>query len=167
MDPDGSRLAARSSPGKKSMLDRVFVDTNVLIYLHDAGEAKKRAIARDWFEALLEAGNIVVSTQVLNEFYVAATRRFPRLARDQLRAFIDDLRPLSTGTSGLVIIDRARQVEDQSNYHWYDCLIVAAAIEAGCRYLLTEDLDHGRSFNALTVINPFRASPASVLLIQK
>jgi predicted nucleic acid-binding protein len=145
------------------MTDKLFADTNLLIYLHDLGEKQKRAAALDWFAVMVQSRSLVVSVQVLNEFYAAAVRRFPATPREEFRVFVDDLRPACTAAFTLDTIDRAREIQDAAKYHWYACLIVAAAMASGCRYLVTEDLDHGRSIGGTTIIDPFRVSPKTLL----
>lgn len=54
------------------------------------------------------------------------------------------------------MLDAARYVEQQTNYSWWDCLIVAAAIAQGCDTLATEDMQHGRVLDGLRIVNPFR-----------
>lgn len=127
-----------------------FLDTNVLLYLISADAAKA-----DRAEALLGAG-AVVSVQVLNEF-VAVARRKARLSwpdiRDSLGAIraLCAVKPLTIETH-----DRALDIAERFGLAIYDSLIVAAAAEAGCRRLWSEDMRHGQTIDGVAVANPFR-----------
>lgn len=126
-----------------------FIDTNVLIYAQEAGA--KGEMAR---EVLLAGG--VISVQVLNEFTDVLRRKF-RLeweviadALADVRAALDPVRPIGAQThASAVALSRAH------GFRFYDALIVASAMDAGCDTLLTEDLQAGRRIDGLTIINPF------------
>ena len=130
-----------------------FVDTNVLVYLISA-DAKKAARA----EQVL-AGRVTVSVQVLNEFANVARRKagmaWPVLTQmlADIRQFAD-VRPLTLATHETALTLAARY-----QLPWYDALIAAAALEAGCDTLLSEDFQNGQFLQApetsLTVRNPF------------
>lgn len=131
-----------------------FVDTNVLVYAFDAGTPEKRARA----QAILTQADLelVVSAQVLQEFYWVATRKLaPALpadvAREAVRQFT--LGPVVALDAGLVVqaIDLARQ----HDIALWDAAIVVAAQRAHCDTLLTEDLHDGQAFGEVTVRNPF------------
>lgn len=137
------------------MAGKAFVDTNVLVYAFDAGEAAKQARARD----VLATGSLdefVVSAQVLNEFYVATTRKLdtplsPATAERAVRSLAHlDVVVLD---ANLVLRGIARARE--SRLSLWDALIVEAARRANCERILTEDLNHGQDFDGLTVVNPF------------
>jgi len=133
--------------------DLRFLDTNVLVYLFDADAPAKQAIAR----VLLTAGPVVLSAQVLGEFYVTVTRKLRR-PLDPARASraVADLcaLPVRDVTSGLVLAALRRSQDSQLSY--WDALIVETALEAGASVLLTEDLQDGRSIAGLRIENPFR-----------
>jgi predicted nucleic acid-binding protein len=135
-----------------------FLDTNVFVYTFDRTSMDKRRVAGGWVERALRTQRGVIGTQVVQEFFNVALSKFERPmgvteARDYLRGVLVPLcRHVPTAGS----YDHALLVREQSGYSWYDALIVAAAIEAGCSWLITEDLDHGRKIGSLTVHNPFR-----------
>lgn len=140
----------------------VFVDTNVLIYALDEADRKKQESAREWRAELWKRHQGRISFQVLQEFYVKVTRRWPD-ARQDARAEVRDLlawRPVSVDAEILV---GAWRLQDRYRISFWDALIVAAAKAASCRYLLTEDLQAGQDFDGLLVVNPFRSTPASLL----
>lgn len=131
-----------------------FVDTNVLVYAFDAGAPEKRARA----QAMLSQSDteLVVSAQVLQEFYWVVTRKLSPtvpadVAREAVRQFT--LGPVVSLDAGLVVqaIDLARQ----HDLALWDAAIVVAAQRARCDTLLTEDLHQGQIFGEVTVRNPF------------
>ena len=127
-----------------------FFDTNVLIYAFAAGD-RRSATA----ESLLAEGG-VIGVQVLNEFTNVVRRKlgwdWPRV-----HAALEIIAELTGPALSLTADIHARAVKlaRESSLAFYDALIVAAAADAGCRLLLTEDLQHGRRFGGVTVQNPF------------
>ncbi|MEQ4204448.1 PIN domain-containing protein [Actinopolymorpha sp. B17G11] len=133
-----------------------FVDTNILAYAYDLDEAKKRPIALEALDILWRTKAGVVSTQVLQEFYNTATRRFRQplshaAARRVLRGYSGW--PVVSPDAALILA--ASELHERHSVSFWDALIVEAARRAGASRLLTEDLQHGRTFGALTVENPF------------
>jgi predicted nucleic acid-binding protein len=131
-----------------------FFDTNVLLYLFDRQDIAKTTIARRLYVEHGEAADLVLSTQVLQEFYAVLRRKRllpPQLALDATRELAGhDVR--GTNADGVL---RALALAMQHQLSVWDGLIVQAAMDAGCSTLLTEDLQHGRHYGALQVINPF------------
>lgn len=126
-----------------------FIDTNVLIYAQGAGPKSETA------RRVVLAGGIV-SVQVLNEFVAVLRRKF-RLEWDavadalaDVRAALGPVRPIDVDIH-LSAVTLARL----HGFEFYDALIVASALEAGCDTLLTEDLQSGRRVAGLTIVNPF------------
>lgn len=128
-----------------------FLDTNILIYAFAADDPRSARA-----ESLIADGG-VIGVQVLNEFTNVARRKL-RWQWDHIEAslaVIDELfgpvAPLTTAIHARgVVLARERELSV------YDALIVAAALEAGCQLLLSEDIQHGQKFGTLTVDNPFR-----------
>jgi predicted nucleic acid-binding protein len=136
---------------------RVFVDTNVLVYLFDARVAAKQRRAAELFEMLgTDAYTPVVSTQVLQEAFVALTRKLSVEAKEAL-AILRQLEDsgVTIQTVGVPVVWRAatRVIKDKLSF--WDALIVEAALEADCTVLYSEDLQTGRVFEGLVVANPF------------
>jgi len=105
-----------------------------------------------------------VSYQVVVEFYNVATRRSKEPVdiagvRENVRRLLS-LNPIATDE---VLIETAFAIEDRYRFSWWDSLIIAAAKQAQCRYLLTEDLQHRQNLDGLMVIDPFQADPAEIL----
>lgn len=136
-------------------VDPWFVDTNILVYAYDDDSPRKRAMAR---QLLLEkAEQIVLSTQVLGEFYVTVTRKLAR-PLDALRAVeaVDALCTFTVRPLGAELVRSAVRRSRSAPLSYWDALIVESAIDAGATVLLTEDLQHGQTFGHLRVVNPFR-----------
>lgn len=133
-----------------------FVDTNVLVYLFDSDSPRKQALARALLTA--EADNVVLSTQVLGEFYVATTRKLAQpLSPVVARQAVDEFCALRVQPLHAELVQAAVERSDSSKLSYWDALIVETAIDAGASTLLTEDLQHGQQFNDLRVVNPFRS----------
>ncbi len=137
-------------------MTRSFFDTNILIYLYDEDEPEKRARALELFEEEVAAGRAALSTQVLQEFYVNATRKLRRpLSPERAEARVRDFSglPLVRVDAPMILAAIAR-CRSQSFSFW-DALIVEAAHAAGASRLLTEDLQHGQNIEGLRIENPF------------
>ena len=134
--------------------NRRFVDTNVLVYLFDSDAPGKQAIARRILEDRPE--DLVLSIQVLGEFYVSVTRKLTEpLAPESAGKAVADLCTLSVRPILPSLVPTAVQRSQASQISYWDALIVESAIEAGAEVLLTEDLQHGQRFGRLRVVNPF------------
>lgn len=133
-----------------------FVDTNILLYAHDVGAGEKRLRAADLLRQIIAAGDGVLSTQVLMEFFVNA-RRKPAIALESgvaAQVVAAYASWVIVPTSGQSVLLALRIHRDYGISPW-DALIVAAAAEAQCDRLYTEDLQHGQVIEGVTVLNPF------------
>lgn len=138
------------------MSGRTFLDTNVLVYLYDADAPEKQRAARRVLEHADDDG-LVISTQVLQEFYVTVTKKFAkRLTQAEILLALKGLRKLPTVQVDVPMIFEAIEVAQRFKISFWDSLIVQAALSAGCALLLTEDLQHDLRIGSLTVENPFR-----------
>ena len=139
------------------MSDKYFIDTNVLIYSFDAQSPAKRETARKLLTEALEKGTGVISYQVIQEFLNAATRKFavPLKLKDAEKYLEIVLEPLCEVFSSLELYHQALKIADEWRFSFYDSLIVAAALEAGCQVLYSEDLQDNQTIRGLTVRNPF------------
>ncbi len=130
-----------------------FVDTNVLVYAFDDDSPRKQQAARELLDE--EAHRVVLSTQVLSEFYVTVTRKLGRpLSIDQAIEALDALCELPVHTLGTEIVRAAVRRSAASQVSYWDALIIETALAAGATVLLTEDLQHGQQFGRLRVTNP-------------
>jgi predicted nucleic acid-binding protein len=127
----------------------VFFDTNVLLYVVSADEAKA-----DRAEALIAAGG-VVSVQVLNEFVSVASRKLA-MRLSEIREVLSAIRALcSVEPLSIETHDLALDLMERFQLSFYDALIVAAALLAKCSILYSEDMQHAQRFESLTIRNPF------------
>jgi predicted nucleic acid-binding protein len=138
------------------MSDRIFVDTNVLVYAHDLSAGDRHTKASAIIESLWEAETGVISTQVLQEFYVTVTRKIknplkPNEAREIIRNYI--AWPVQTNDPETTI--RASEIEEKNSLSFWDALIVAAALRLQAQKIVTEDLNHGQVIEGILVENPF------------
>ena len=142
----------------------VFTDTNVLVYARDASESEKQPVALQWMDQLWDTAQGRLSVQVLNEYYVTVTRKLkPGMTRRDAQADIQNLitwNPVPVNGASVI---RAWTVERQFGLQFWDALIVASAQQAGCRYLLTEDLQDGQDLDGVVVVNPFLHQPERFL----
>jgi len=134
------------------MPDKVFIDTNVLIYGYSEDEPDKRQQAID----CVRSGEAWISTQVLNETINVLKRKFS-LSYSQIR---DAVQELSEGFPIVLVsvntIEMALNLAERYQYSYFDSLILASALEARCQILYSEDLHDGQRIeNQLMIINPF------------
>ena len=147
------------------MTDKVFVDTNVLVYSRDASEPRKQKQAMAWMAKLWEAQTGRLSFQVLQEFYATVTEKLqpglePQSARDDVISLFS-WRPIPVDAR---VVKGAWLIQDRYKFSWWDALIISAAQVGHCRYLLTEDLQENQELGKVKVINPFHYSPESLTL---
>jgi predicted nucleic acid-binding protein len=140
----------------------VFVDTNVLIYAVDSGEPTKQRLADNWLNELWKSKMGRLSFQVLQEFYVKASRKGPS-AVDDIRSEIRDLMVWDPVPVTARLLEQGWKIQDRYQLSFWDSLIIAAAQSASCRFLLTEDLQPDQDFDGLLVVNPFLRDPASLI----
>ena len=138
---------------------RAFVDTNVLVYLYDKADGVKREQARQL--VLDDSFDLVISSQVLNEFYVTVTRKIATpMSTATARGAVETLSELEVVpiTRNLVLDALSTGAAHQLS-HW-DSLIVEAAARAGTDTLFTEDLAAGTTIRGVQIVNPFSMSGA-------
>lgn len=144
------------------MPDRVFVDTNVLIYAHDLDAGPKHAVASAILRDLWSSRLGVLSTQVLQEFYVNVTQKIPApLPRATARQIVRGYFVWHVEVLAPAMILKASDIEERHHLSFWDALIVAAALEGGARKLLTEDLNPGQTLEGMEIENPFATVPRS------
>lgn len=135
--------------------------TNVLIYALDEADLKKQSAARVWRAELWKTRRGRISFQVLQEFCVKVTRKWPG-ARREARAEVRDLLAWRPVTMDEKTVERSWRIQDRYQLSFGDAMIVAAAKAASCRYLLTEDLQAGQDLDGLVVVSPFLDDPGSL-----
>lgn len=146
------------------MTGPVFVDSNVWVYTKNLENLWKARRAASWIESLDGEGRLRVSYQVVVEFYSVATRRSKHpVDIAGIRKNVWRLLSLTPIATDETLIDAAFAIEDRYRFSWWDSLIIAAAKKGGCRYLLTEDMQHRQNIDGLTIIDPFQSEPAEIL----
>ncbi len=135
---------------------RTFLDTNILIYAYDISAGDKHQKARDLLADLWGSGLGMVSTQVLQEFYVTVTRKIPKpinlaTARQIIADFLTWDVVVNDGDSILKAID----VQEKHGFSFWDSMVIAAASIGGASILLTEDLSDGQKIGGVEIRNPF------------
>jgi predicted nucleic acid-binding protein len=133
-----------------------FFDTNVLVYCMDAGDPLRQARAIERLEQASAQGKVVLSAQVLQEFYAITTRKLrPALSPAEAREQVERLASFEVIGSSAASVLEATRLADRHQLQWWDALILEAALRAGADILVTEDGQHGQRFGRLSVENPF------------
>lgn len=136
---------------------KYFLDTNILIYAFDRSAGKKHDLALKVVNDCWENKNGCLSIQVLQEFFVTATRKIAKpLEHPTARQIVVDLAHWHLHTP--MIEDILQAIDFQKNYQlsFWDAQVVQSADNSGCKRLLSEDLNHGQVYGDVQVINPFR-----------
>lgn len=139
------------------MIAMPFVDTNILLYRVslDPGEARKQRIA----EEILDRDDLFLSVQVLQEFYVQATRptRPGALTHREACALIESWKRFPILDTSITLVEAALASKIQWQLSYWDAAIIEAARMSGCDTVLSEDLNDGQDYGGVAVRNPFRA----------
>jgi len=136
--------------------DKVFLDTNLLLYAFDVGSPAKHAIAVRILENLWKSGYGILSTQVLQEFFVNVTKKIPKpLPVAVGRDIVEDFLKWKVVTVEGRTILRAIDLQQKHKYAFWDSLVIQSAIEGGAGLLLSEDFRDGQKIGDLTIRNPF------------
>lgn len=137
------------------MSAKTFVDTNILIYAHDVDAGAKHETARGILHHLWDQRTGVLSTQVLQEFYVNVTRKIATpLPKSSARAVVESYTLWCVATTPEEI-SAAFRIEDEARICFWDALIVATAHKAGAARILSEDLNAGQIIAGVRIENPF------------
>jgi predicted nucleic acid-binding protein len=139
------------------MRDRFFLDTNILIYTFDSSAPVKQKQAQKLVHQALTDGNGLISYQVIQEFLNVATKKFSTpLSYIETTLYLEQvLAPLCRFYPNNEFYYFALEIRQHSNFSFYDSLIIAAALNIGCKILYSEDLNHGQEVAGLKIINPF------------
>jgi predicted nucleic acid-binding protein len=146
------------------MTAAVFVDSTTILYTQDRRYPAKQQRSTAWLKSLLASNALTVSLQVLNEIY-SVVRRKPEFAhwRSDVRIFLLDQLEWATPPIAADQVQEAWRLEDRYQIDYWDALLLASANQAGCGYFLSEDLNDGRDYGGVRVVNPFRHAPEDVL----
>lgn len=132
-----------------------FIDTNILLY--SISQAPEEAGKRDAAAAILDRDDLVMSVQVLSEFYYRATspKRGGPIPHKTAVGLIEAWRRFRIIDNTLTILEAALRIRVATGFSYWDCAVIAAAEAGECSELLTEDLTHGRTIGDVTIVNPF------------
>ena len=137
-----------------------FVDTNILVYALAADDLKRSALAQGLVKALMEAGALHTSTQVLQELFVTLTRKVRRpLATDLALLYLDQIAAWPVVILDYAAVRAAIELSSSAILSFWDALIVVAASRCGAKRLYTEDLHDRQAVLGVEIVNPFRAAP--------
>jgi predicted nucleic acid-binding protein len=136
------------------MTDRVFLDTNILVYAQDSASPSKQRKSRQLITQIADSASGVISSQVMQEFYVTATRKLgvePLVVKNILKTFsLFDIVQVST-----ILIHEAIDCSILNQLSFWDSLIITAAAAAGCNKILSEDLNPNQVVLGVKIENPF------------
>jgi predicted nucleic acid-binding protein len=136
-------------------MGRDFLDTNVLLYAYSPVDPRKQQIADDLVKRAV-LGEAMISTQVLGEFASVLMHKIvPAKTPDEVKRLLDILASIPLVTPDGELVWRAVEAHAAYGVHFYDGMIVAAAERAGCKRILSEDLNAGQEYFGVTVENPF------------
>lgn len=146
----------------KSTTALILVDTNIILYSLDRVQAVKRARCAAWLSALTAANSMTVSPQVCNETRSAAERKL-KLPREQAQAAALALLPWCHAPLGPDEVRAALNIEARWNTSWWDSVLLASAVAAGCTHFLTEDKQSAPVIEGVKIIDPFMIAPEDIL----
>jgi predicted nucleic acid-binding protein len=138
------------------MKDKIFLDTNIIVYAHDRSSRNKHAVAREIMNYLWESRRGVISVQVLQEFFVCVTNKILKpLPIKNAKVVIEYLSTWDVVAYDKYITLKAIDIQERHRFSFWDSLIIQAAIQGQARLLLSEDLSDGQVEKDLKILNPF------------
>jgi len=135
-------------------VSKIFIDTNVLVYTLDNKDKEKKKKAREILKKAIDSYQAVISTQVIKEFYVVATKKL-NIDPIIVKNIIHNFHNMEIVNNDLEIIEQAIDISVISQLSFWDSLIIAAAERANCEYILSEDLNAGQIYRGVELVNPF------------
>jgi predicted nucleic acid-binding protein len=145
---------------RRTMPDKFFVDTNILVYAHDRSAGLKHERARQLVEHLWNSGQGVLSTQVLQELCINLRRKIARpLPMEEVRQIIQDYLSWEIVVNTPASVLQALEIEVRYQTSFWDALILQAAESSGAAVLYSEDLAAGQKYGAVEVVNPLTSMP--------
>jgi predicted nucleic acid-binding protein len=146
------------------MKDKVFLDTNIIVYAHDRSSREKHAVAREIMDYLWESRKGVISVQVLQEFFVCVTKKIVKpLHLKNARTILEYLFSWDVVVNDKYITLKAIDLQEKYQFSFWDSLVIQAAIQSKARILFSEDLADGQVVKDLKILNPFNKEWKSFL----
>lgn len=136
------------------MSDKVFIDTNILVYTVDGRFPEKRKIALELIANLQSHHQLVISTQVLQEFYNVTTYKL-KLNPVDMQNMVTQFAQLPTVLTDISLIEQGIKVSIHHKLRLWDALMIVAGVRAGCTIMYSEDLTHGQIIQGIRILNPF------------
>jgi predicted nucleic acid-binding protein len=137
------------------MTARLFIDTNILIYALDPAEPAKRAMSADLLRRTIANHTLVVSPQNLNECYRVLIQRRRLVPEAAARSYLSCLMPWCIAPLDAQTTAKAWAVQDEAGLAWWDALLAASALMAGCKLFISEDMQDGQLISGMRIVNPF------------
>jgi predicted nucleic acid-binding protein len=141
----------------------IFADTNVWFYAQDGRDPAKQRVCQDWLMAMGRRRVGCANLQVANEFTHIVLRKRQDIAVDTVFRMADYILAWGSAAIEETTVTRARSLRLKTPYAWWDCLLLASALELGCTHFLSEDMQDGQQIESLTIVDPFAHSPEQIL----
>ena len=137
--------------------DKIFVDTNVLAYAFDISAGVKHEKAKEIVENCWHSENCIISTQVLEEFFICLTKKIPTpVDSNTVRQIIRDFLKWRTVAIDGDIILEAIDIHERYKYSFWDSMIISSAIEGGANIIFSEDFSNSQIIKGIVIKNPFK-----------
>jgi len=138
------------------MSDKVFVDTNIIVYCFDDADLSKKKKAVEVVESLWESSSGVLSLQVLKEFFVTVTRKLsPIMDFKEARSATIDLLSWTVFLETADSFEKTLEIVEKYRLSFWDANILSAAVLSDCHHLFTEDMQHKQIIDGVEIVNPF------------
>jgi predicted nucleic acid-binding protein len=138
------------------MTGKIFLDTNIIVYSFDKTDSSKNKKAKQLLDLMYENYLYVISTQVIQEFCNVSFRKMdPPLSEEDVRLFISTFPAGQIATIDMETINQSLMIKKRYKYSFWDSLILATAMMAGCGILFSEDMKHDLKIEDLLIQNPF------------
>jgi predicted nucleic acid-binding protein len=138
------------------MKDKIFIDTNIIVYAHDNSSGDKHTVAKEIMDYLWESKKGVISVQVLQEFFVCVTKKIVKpLLLKNARMILEYLSSWDVVVNDKYLTLKAIDLQEKYRFSFWDSLVIQAAIQSQARMLLSEDLPDGQNVKDLKILNPF------------
>ncbi len=148
--------------------DKVFIDSNAFLYTFDEQAKEKALLAQRWLESLSDRDCGVTNLQVLNEITSIITRRSKTFGASDPFFRVDAFAIFGSSPLTASATLAARNIYKSYRYSWWDCVLLASALELGCTHFLSEDLQDGQVIEGdgrgLTIVDPFAHTPEQILV---
>ncbi len=145
------------------MNGKTFIDSNVFLYVAQRGADEKSAQSAAWISYLGREGLGVSNLQVMNEVSNVLIKR-GKMQPEAVFATVDAFSIFGAEPINLETIGAARIIHFDTGYSWWDCILLASAVELQCNWFLSEDMRHEHHLRGLTIVSPFRHSPPHIPL---